>query len=63
MRVKHKVSGKEFTVSDDYFDKYEDSLEVLEVIEAPKRKPKRKPKTKVVNEDAPAVTEGDETVS
>lgn len=32
MKVKHKVSGKTFEVSQDYFEKYEDTLEVLEVV-------------------------------
>jgi len=55
MKVKHKVSGKVYTVSDDYFSKYQDTLETLEVIEKPKPK-KRTVKTKVVTEEAPAIT-------
>ena len=33
MKVKHKVSGRQFEVSADYFNKYEDVLQVLEVVD------------------------------
>jgi hypothetical protein len=59
MKVKHKITGKIHTVSDDYFSKYEDRLEVLEVVEEVKATKANKPKknTKVVTDDAPAVSE------
>jgi len=63
MIVKHKVSGKEFEVSEDYFEKYADKLNVLEVIKTTKDKTtkdkttkKSTPKkTKVVTDEAPAI--------
>jgi hypothetical protein len=57
MKVKHKVSGKVHEVSDDYFSKYEDKLQVLEEVEKPKPKPKKK--TKIVTDDAPALPQSD----
>jgi hypothetical protein len=54
MLVKHKLTGKTHEVSDDYFSKYEDKLQVLEVVKA---KPKATKKTKVVSDDAPQVQE------
>ena len=61
MIVKHKISGKEFEVSEDYFEKYADKLNVLEVIKTTKDKttkevtPKKSKKTKVVTDEAPAI--------
>lgn len=57
MLVKHKVTGKEYEVSEDYFDKYEDTLQVLEVVKPTKEtttKNKNK-KTKIVTDEAPAL--------
>lgn len=53
MKVKHKVSGQEFEVSEDYFKRNSDRLQVLEKVseEKPKAKPKAKKQTKVVTED------------
>lgn len=49
MKVRHKVSGKEFEVSEDYFERYVDVLEVLEKVETkPKKKTTKKKQTKVV---------------
>ena len=48
MQVKHKVSGKVFEVSDDYFKQYEDRLETLEEVKTKPKKSTRK--TKVIEE-------------
>lgn len=54
MKVKHKVSGRQFEVSADYFNKYEDVLQVLEVVnEKPVKATKKK--TKVITEETPVV--------
>ena len=57
MKVKHKVSGRQFEVSADYFNKYEDVLQVLEVVdEKPvKATTTTKKKTKVITEETPVV--------
>lgn len=56
MKVKHKVSGRQFEVSADYFNKYEDVLQVLEVVdEKPVKATTTKKKTKVITEETPVV--------
>ena len=55
MKVKHKVTGKIHEVSEDYFSKYEDKLQVLEEVKEPKTKPKKQ--AKVVSDESPAITE------
>ncbi len=58
MKVKHKVTGKVHDVSEDYFSKYEDRLQVLELVdESPVKKTRAKKQTKVVIDDSPAVRE------
>ncbi len=54
MKVKHKVSGRQFEVSADYFNKYEDVLQVLEVVDEKPVKATKK-KTKVITEETPVV--------
>jgi hypothetical protein len=51
MKVKHKVSGQEFEVSSDYFERNSDRLQVLEKVSESKPKRTAKKKTKVVTED------------
>lgn len=61
IKVKHKVSGKEYLVSDDYFERNSDRLEVLEKVPAKPTKAKAKTtkkQTKVITEDT-EVTVGD----
>lgn len=55
MKVKHKVSGRQFEVSADYFNKYEDVLQVLEVVDEKPVKATTKKKTKVITEETPVV--------
>jgi len=60
MKVKHKVTGRVHEVSDDYFSKYEDKLQVLEEVVETNPKPKTtKKKTKIVTDEAPALPQSD----
>jgi hypothetical protein len=65
MKVKHKVSGQEFEVSGDYFERNSDRLQVLEKVSESKPKRTAKKKTKVVTEDTevelPEATEATES--
>tara|TARA_Y100001951_G_C11099657_1_gene161310 strand:+ start:231 stop:410 length:180 start_codon:yes stop_codon:yes gene_type:complete len=49
MKVKHKITGMEYEVSEDYFERNVDTLQVLEKM--PSETPKRTKKTKVVTPD------------